>query len=72
MTSVEKKSSFTRASSSPLLTATSEGGSPSSHPVSPGYEGGASSSEINRISWGRAIGMCNLYIVWLVLDLIGL
>lgn len=57
--SVEKKSSFGKAASAPLL---SEGGSAagSPHPASPPSAAEVGSSEINRISWGRAIGEANM------------
>lgn len=68
--SSREKSSFTKAASDPLLRKV-DGGGPTSHPVYPS-EWDDSSSEITRMSWGRAIGVCNLYIVWLIFDLLGL
>ena len=65
MSSVEKKSSFTKTAATPLLDAA--GGANS--PVSPTT---STTPEMNRISWGRAIGLFNLYVVWLILDLVGL
>ena len=72
--SEENKTSFTKAASAPLLTVNEGSEGPLSPPPTPTAGPGAedSSSEMNLISWGRAIGVCNLYVVWLILDLVGL
>ena len=62
MSSVEKKTSFTKAAAEPLLLDAAGGTSgPTTTPEA-----------MTRMSWGRAIGVFNLYVVWLILDLVGL
>ena len=63
----ENRTSFSKkaknaASTTPLL--------PDDAGVSPPTS--STPEEMNHISWGRAIGVFNLYVVWLILDLIGL
>lgn len=66
MSAIEKP--FTKTATWPLLHGDGgvAAGSPTSHPFADG------GSEMKGISWGRAIGIFNLYVVWLILDVIGL
>ena len=69
MSTAEKRTSFTKTAGTPLLDVAGGANNPVS-PVSPPGDG--STAEMNRMSWRRAIGLCNLYVIWLILDLVGL